>query len=95
MKVIEEGHIYQLESYEGMINQELKFISKKDGLIVHDGTTNEEVVKVLIDRITTLQNNLPCIENVLAVMYLEYVLECLDDRTQDRKERNVEGTGNV
>jgi hypothetical protein len=91
MKVVERGHIYELESFEGMEIQKLKFISKNDGVIVHDGTTNEEVLKVLIDRIKILQESVPCRENEIVLQKLEESLMWLDRRTRERKSQGVEG----
>lgn len=59
---------------------------------VQDGTTNEELAKVLIDRINHLQSLNPCRENALAITKFEEGLMWLNARTQDRKNRGVEGT---
>ena len=92
MKVIEKGHIYELQSYEGMGDQKLKFISKNGSTIVHDGTTNEEVLDVLIDRINFLQETLPCKENEFVIKNLQQSLIWLNNRTIKRLEQGVEGT---
>jgi len=91
MKVIEEGHIYELKSYEGMGDQTIKFISKNGGNIVHDGTTNEEVLEVLIDRMKSLNSKFPCRENSLVITKLEESLMWLERRTSLRVKQQVEG----
>jgi len=58
---------------------------------VSDGTTNEEVLAVLIDRMYFLQGAFPCKENAVAITKLEEALMWLNKRTADRQKRNVEG----
>ena len=98
MKVIDPGHEYELEGFEGT-PQVLTFIKKEavpessTGQVqtVYDGTTNEEVLKVLIDRLEILNGRFPCVENKMAVKCLETALEVLKIRTASRKLRGVEG----
>jgi len=65
----------------------------EDGTLytAYDGTTNEEVLKMLIDRMYFLQNAFPCKENAIVITNLEESLMWLDKRTADREKRNVEG----
>jgi len=56
-----------------------------------DGTTNEEVLEVLITRMNFLQAKFPCRENAIAITNLEQALLWLNKRTSDRLKRNVEG----
>src|SRR6185437_9890699 len=58
---------------------------------VRNGTTNEEVLAVLIDRMQYLQSKFPCRENAIVITKLEECLMWLNKRTDDRKKRNVEG----
>ena len=58
---------------------------------VNDGTTNEEVLEMLIDRMKYLQAKFPCKENACVITKLEESLMWLEKRTNDRKKRNVEG----
>lgn len=98
MKVVTPGHAYQLANFE-IVNsyQELKFINKRpvgtDGKMetVHDGTTNEEVLEALINRMQHLQDKFPCDENATVIVNLKESLDLLNKRTADRKARNVEG----
>lgn len=105
MKIIRSGHSYTLDSFEGTAPQDLQFIEKHDngndpciepqyhGLVtVKDGTTNEEVLRVLIDRMKFLQEKAPCRENAIVITKLEECLMWLEKRTADRKARGVEGT---
>lgn len=95
MEILAEGHRYKLDMYEGG-NCELQFIQKEEserGLkTVANGTTNEEVLRVLIDRMQYLQKKMSSRENALVITKLEEALMWLEKRTNDRKLRNVEGT---
>ena len=100
MKIVTIGHRYVLENFEHPENegQTIQFIEKvpvslnstelKTG---NDGTTNEEVIKVLIDRISYLNLKFPCRENSIAITKLDEALLWLGKRTRDRVERGVEG----
>lgn len=64
----------------------------KHGLVtVHDGTTNEEVLAVLIDRLNFLNEKFPSPYNQLALSGLTSALAALNLRTHDRQRRDVEG----
>lgn len=100
MKILSTGHRYVLANVENKhLGQIIQFIEKEvdhnasDGAMftVNDGTTNEEVISVLIDRMAYLQSQFPCEENGDAIACLEMALEKLEDRTRNRKERDVEG----
>ena len=98
MKVLKPGHRYSLPNFENFqSSQELQFIDKVPGdepgslKTLADGTTNEEVLEVLIDRMKFLQDAFPCRENAIVITKLEESLMWLNKRTQDRIKRNVEG----
>ena len=94
MVKIEEGHEYDLQHFGDVGGGETILFYKlgADGKMEHDGTTNEEVLKMLIDRMHFLQNAFPCQENAVAIMRLEECLMWLNKRTEDRVSRGVEGT---
>jgi hypothetical protein len=58
---------------------------------INDGTTNEEVLEVLINRMNYLQMKFPCRENAIVITKLEESLMWLNKRTADRQNRGVEG----
>ena len=64
----------------------------KPFVTVQDGTTNEEVLRMLIDRLQYLQQKAPCKHNACAITHLEEGLHWLEARTADRVRRSVEGT---
>lgn len=94
MQVIVPGHKYNLSNMEGG-EQILQFIQKEErnGVFetVMNGTTNEEVLAMLIDRLQNLNAKFPCRENSIVITKLEESLMWLNKRTEDRKKRGVEG----
>lgn len=104
MKVLRPAHRYELELFEekDAPGQVIQFIEKEPKLdlegkatgeliTVYDGTTNEEVLAMLIDRMQYLQSKFPCRENAIVITKLEESLMWLNKRTQDRIKRGVEG----
>lgn len=107
MQVITAGYLYKLQNFETVEQnnvdvptfQELQFIHKEpkesgqpgELQTVANGTTNEELLAVLIDRMQFLQSKFPCRENAIVITKLEESLMWLEKRTSDRKKRNVEG----
>jgi len=69
MKTIKGGHLYQLGTKARGNLQFLQFIEKilnpatNKYELVKDGTTNEEMFEVLIDRLELMNIKLPCEEN--------------------------------
>ena len=101
MRSTEDGHVYELKNLESDEHQTLSFIRKEpveeessELKTVHDGTTNEEVLEMLIDRLQYLQVAMPCRENAIVITKLEESLMWLLNRTANRKVRGVEGTRN-
>ena len=98
MKITTPGHLYRLNSFEGSNQQQLQFIEKEpvsegstEFKTINDGTTNEEVLAVLIDRLEFLGNKIPSRETSIAKTKCEEALMWLNKRTEDRKKRGVEG----
>ena len=100
MKNLVAGHTYELSNFENKDEkgQVLQFIHKepieegsKELKTVSDGTTNEEVLEALINRMNFLNGKFPCRENSIVITHLETALLWLEKRTNDRIKRNVEG----
>lgn len=89
MQVVEEGHGYLIKGGS------LWFIKRVNGESIREGTTNEEVLEVLIDRLRYLQGKLPCLENADALEHLKAALYILEERTRKRESQGVEGTDNL
>lgn len=100
MKILVPGHLYELASLEGTNPQTIQFIHKErlnpeDPLsltTINDGTTNEEVIAVLVNRLTELSKRLPSRETSMQITKLEEALMWGEKRTRDRQARGVEGT---
>lgn len=108
MKVIKPGHLYELEATNKSNEPQLiRFVEKmtaKDAgmdltiykpdefITVNDGTTNEEVLLMLIDRLQTLDKKLPSLETEAAIRCCEGALAYLQIRTAKRTEQGVEST---
>jgi len=98
MTVTDIGHRYELDHFEGPGKERLQFIQKipsgngtTELKTVTQGTTNEEVLRMLIDRMKHLQDKFPCRENAIVITKLEESLMWLEKRTRDRVARGVEG----
>jgi hypothetical protein len=93
MHVIDNGHKYQLAD-----GQEIRFIKKEKDPITNEfktvwvGTTNEELLEVLIDRTTNLNAKMASPENVVALHHLKQALTVFNARTAARTLQNVEAT---
>lgn len=96
------GHIYEMAVIHAGADgkdvvrkdyaQKIEFMKKEDGKIVMQGTTNEEVLRMMIARMKYLQDKLPCIENAIVINRLEESLLWLNVRTKKRVEQGVENT---
>jgi hypothetical protein len=87
MKVVDPGRCYELAGGNGLV-----FLRKEDGTIVRDGTTIEEVLEVLIDRVTDAYQKLPCQESIRALYLLREALAAFQERSARRVNAKVEGT---
>jgi hypothetical protein len=98
MKILTPGHRYELENFEAedKPGQVIQFIEKGPSLgtelaTIHDGTTNEEVIKVLIDRLGVLYAKFPSEETACSISHLKSALYAQQSRTYERSQRGVEG----
>jgi len=100
MLVLQPGHLYELKYHNDPHRSVTLYFVKyrkdpdRDGelILIQDGTTNEEVLAMLIDRMIHLGTLLPDKYNVDATFHLKEALKALEARTADRKARGVEGT---
>ncbi len=60
-------------------------------LTVNDGTTNEEVMRMLIERCGSLYEKFPSEETASTIGHLKEALYAQQSRTYDRQKRGVEG----
>ncbi len=83
MKTVVPGYIYELASHKpNGVAQVLEFVHKSataagDHTLqeVEDGTTTEEVIMVLMDRLTFLNAKLPSAHNSRAIFHLRRALD--------------------
>ena len=87
MKILDRGRAYELSA-----GNRLVFLKKGRDSVIREGTTNEEVLEVLIDRVTEGFQTLPCEESVRALHLLQGALAALRARTARRIATGVEGT---
>lgn len=92
------GHDYEMHNMENGV-QNIKFIHKVSDdngnlTTINDGTTNEAVLQVLINRMQWLNAKMPSQYNEDVLLNLTEALKTLEKRTEDRKHRGVEGTAN-
>lgn len=96
MKVLEKGHVYQptnrqvefnvqdIKRYEDIQNQTITFINKEPGA-EHDGTTTQEIIRILIDRTRHCANCMPHPNNERIVYHLRMALILHEARALERK----------
>lgn len=79
MEIIDAGHVYKPEIYDGYNTETVVFMKREGvdypGNIGHYAGTNcQELLRILIDRIKYLQNQIPCWQNSLSVKLLRIVI---------------------
>lgn len=87
MQSIKPGIVYRLFNFKSEDFQEIRFTEKVDGKYV-PGTTNEEVIEMLIDRFYQLNKKSFSTENQLVIMLLKIIRQQLSKRLS-RKIDNV------
>lgn len=92
MHVLEPGHIYMLDALDSEQKESLTFVKRDydpannlNYLQNHGGTTNQEVLRALIDRVKYLDTQLPCAENKEIIYHLRMALILHEARALKRK----------
>lgn len=70
-------------------------IKFQEGTVLDNGKNGlqvEEALQQCVDRLLQYQKEVPCRENSIAITNIETAILWLNKRTEDRVERNVEGT---
>lgn len=92
MRVIDNGHIYELDNLGGG-KQRLVFVKRSGGAIQYDeeweGLQTQEVLRALIDRTKYLYDVLPCAETGDALWHLRMALYMYEVRAYRRKQEDV------
>lgn len=89
MKILEAGHKYELDGYDGSHPQELEFLKREgEGYPFnygkHGGTNCQEVLRALIDRSEYLQKQVPCYETESIIGLLKTALVLFETRAARR-----------
>lgn len=95
MKILGPGHVYELDTTGAAHTQTLRFVEGPADNRIGDGVTSEEVIMVMIDRVTFLDSQSPSDFNKQAIAGLNQALSALEARTADRTARGVEGKSEV
>jgi hypothetical protein len=79
MKVIDPGHAYTMHSYDGTFPQSITFMKRKGegypgNYDSHPGTNCQEVLRVLIDRVKYLDEQIPSEYNISIIDHLRMAL---------------------
>jgi hypothetical protein len=94
MNVVDPGHVYTLDPLDGDLPQSLTFVKRQGPLYPgnvgsHPGTTTQEVLRALIDRLRYVNRQLPCPETAASVTLLETAVYLLEARAAARHGRPV------
>lgn len=84
MKIIEAGHIYELNSIDGGEPVRLTFVNREPGT-EHPGTQTQEALRSLIDRTMHCDNCLRWPGNDLIIYHLRMALVLHEARALERK----------
>jgi hypothetical protein len=93
---VDVPHFYELRSRINIEAGPVETIQFQDGPLSEehiDGVHNEDLILIVMDRLQAFQAGpYACRENGIAITKLEEALMILCKRTQERRQRNVEGT---
>lgn len=98
MEIIDVGHKYKLLSLDGKLNQTLQFVKRFDpkdqsrfpgNHEAYPGTTLQDVIQCLLNRVRYLNNQIPCVENEIILNNLRNCLLMLEQRAAKRHRLNL------
>lgn len=84
MKIIEPGHVYELNSLDGGTPETLTFVNREEGQ-KHSGTQTQEVLRALIDRTMHCDNCRRWAGNDEIIKHLRMALVLHEARALERK----------
>lgn len=94
------AHKYEMKNCVGFVDgetkyeggtQEIQFVQKNDDGTIIPGLQSEQLLIMLIDRHTKLNNRFSSRSGALAITKMEEALHWLEDRVRERIERDVMG----
>lgn len=83
MKIVRAGHEYLLNRLDGENHELLNFVNRDHGCD-KTGTTNQEVLRVLIDRVKFLDSEVPWVGNATILQHLRMALVLHESRHLER-----------
>lgn len=95
MKVLDPGHYYSVNVYDGEDEQYIWFMHRiGEGYPgnqgePYSGTNCQEVIRVLIDRVKYLNSQIPCEANIVIITNLREALWQFEQRAADRHGRQL------
>lgn len=89
MKIVEPGHVYDVENVDGDGTQRIMFVRRRDSAAKKldtstEGILSQELLRVLIDRTLYLNAEAPCSEDVEIVDKLRECLRLYESRAARR-----------
>jgi len=93
MRILDPGHRYSILSFDGACEQYIQFMKRVGPKFpgneeAYPGTNCQELLRVLIDRVKYLENQVPCVENKLILSSLENALFLFEARAARRHGRD-------
>jgi hypothetical protein len=94
MRVLDDGHAYSVDNYDGDWPQTIVFV-KREGKGYpfnaghHPGTNCQEVIRALIDRVEYLQRQESCAANTSILNHLRLALRDFELRAAHRHQRTL------
>lgn len=85
MKVVEEGHIYELDQLDAPDGAKRILVFVNRGATPHPGTINQEVIRALIHRVKFLEAELHHDVNPRILHHLRMALVLHEGRAAERK----------
>lgn len=87
MKILTPGHVYELSDLDGDGVQVLRFVQRvgpayPGNARAEAGTTIQEVLRCLIERLHYVDGQVPCLETDIATGLIESALALLEIRAQ-------------
>ena len=93
MRVLEPGHVYELDHLASPGRERLTFVRRNSRAITHEsehpGTNTQEVLRALIDRTKFLDAVIPCVETEDALWHLRMALFCYEARAWRRRTQGL------
>lgn len=89
MKVIELGHVFELDHLDGNGKSTLRFVNRNPGC-EREGTTNQEVLRALISRVQFLDSQIHWPLNEEIIHHLRMSIALHEARALIRKQEKVQ-----